>query len=172
MTPAIDYRQLSGIIAEFADPAEAQAHARTLGRDYVVTPGVGEVYAVRRLLPETYDRSPVPVDRSYRPALRKFVGPDDPKPAEVVIDDDVLVIQLMHALRHGGLVLHRNALDGKVHMSSQLTIKVDCIYKDTYTAIDENTYDGAPDSGTNQMGHGKTPSQAVEDLLEQLEAIA
>ncbi len=35
--------------------------------------------------------------------------------------------------------------------------------------IDDNTYDGAPDSMMNQHGEGKTKGQAVVDLINQLE---
>lgn len=36
-------------------------------------------------------------------------------------------------------------------------------------ATDDNTYDGAPDSGTNQVGHGITVWEAARDLIDQLE---
>lgn len=37
------------------------------------------------------------------------------------------------------------------------------------TAIDEDTYDGAPDSATrNQVGVGRTEQEAVEDLASKL----
>ncbi len=39
-----------------------------------------------------------------------------------------------------------------------------------WSAIDADTYDGAPDSPTrNQIGYGKTEAEAIEDLKEQLE---
>lgn len=37
-----------------------------------------------------------------------------------------------------------------------------------WSAIDDNTYDGAPDSHC-PIGRGRTEAQAIEDLLEQLE---
>ena len=40
-----------------------------------------------------------------------------------------------------------------------------------YRAIDQNSYDGAPD-GNNAMGSGDTALEAVADLVEQLEAQA
>ena len=39
----------------------------------------------------------------------------------------------------------------------------------SWTAIDEDTYDGAPDSKTSWMGYGDTEIQAVRDLCLQLE---
>jgi hypothetical protein len=36
-----------------------------------------------------------------------------------------------------------------------------------WSAIDQDTYDGAPDSRTNQIGWGAT-EQAIADLLDQL----
>lgn len=38
-----------------------------------------------------------------------------------------------------------------------------------WRAIDQNSYDGAPD-GNNAMGSGETALQAVAELIEQLEA--
>ena len=38
-----------------------------------------------------------------------------------------------------------------------------------WSAIDEDTYDGADDSTTRgQIGYGRTEQEAIEDLLEQL----
>jgi hypothetical protein len=40
-----------------------------------------------------------------------------------------------------------------------------------WNAIDDDTYDGAPDSGNrNQIGYGATEEEAIADLLEQLSA--
>jgi hypothetical protein len=40
-----------------------------------------------------------------------------------------------------------------------------------WIAIDDDTYDGAPDSGNrNQIGYGATEEEAIADLLEQLSA--
>lgn len=41
--------------------------------------------------------------------------------------------------------------------------------KCAWTAIDEDTYDGAPDSKCSWMGYGDTEIQAVRDLMLQLE---
>lgn len=39
-----------------------------------------------------------------------------------------------------------------------------------WCAVDDETYDGAPDSGTrNQIGYGATPEEAIADLLSILE---
>lgn len=38
-----------------------------------------------------------------------------------------------------------------------------------WSAIDDDTYDGAWDSGCNQMGLGKTEAEAIADLKLQLE---
>ena len=39
-----------------------------------------------------------------------------------------------------------------------------------WSAIDDNTYDGAPDSSTrNQIGYGRTEQDAIDDLIAQLE---
>lgn len=39
-----------------------------------------------------------------------------------------------------------------------------------WSAWDDETYDGAPDSSTrNQIGHGATEAEAISDLQEQLE---
>ena len=38
-----------------------------------------------------------------------------------------------------------------------------------WSAIDEDTYDGAPDSKTrHQIGFGRTEAEAVKDLMEKL----
>src|SRR5579863_7251548 len=39
-----------------------------------------------------------------------------------------------------------------------------------YYAVDDDAYDGAPDSGLRArcMGHGATPEEAIADLMEQL----
>lgn len=38
-----------------------------------------------------------------------------------------------------------------------------------WTAVDEDTYDGAEDSATrNQIGHGPTELDAISDLLERI----
>jgi hypothetical protein len=43
-------------------------------------------------------------------------------------------------------------------------------YRDQWTAIDESTYDGAPDAGAARtMGLGNTEETAIEDLLRQME---
>lgn len=40
-----------------------------------------------------------------------------------------------------------------------------------WSAVDDDTYDGAPDSGNrNQIGYGATEQEAIADLMEQLEA--
>jgi hypothetical protein len=40
-----------------------------------------------------------------------------------------------------------------------------------WSAVDDDTYDGAPDSGNrNQIGYGATEEEAIADLLEQLSA--
>jgi len=40
-----------------------------------------------------------------------------------------------------------------------------------YSAIDSDTYDGAPDSKTrSQIGFGESEVEAIEDLKEQLES--
>jgi len=41
---------------------------------------------------------------------------------------------------------------------------------DGWTAIDDDTYDGAPDSGrrASLTGHGETQAEAIEDLLAQI----
>ena len=42
-----------------------------------------------------------------------------------------------------------------------------------WTAIDSDTFDGAPDSGNrNQIGYGRTEQEAIDDLLEQLAEVA
>lgn len=39
-----------------------------------------------------------------------------------------------------------------------------------WSAIDDDSYDGAPDSPTrNQIGYGRTEAAAIADLLEQIE---
>lgn len=39
-----------------------------------------------------------------------------------------------------------------------------------WSAVDDDTYDGAPDSPTRgQIGHGATEAEAIADLLEQLD---
>jgi hypothetical protein len=39
-----------------------------------------------------------------------------------------------------------------------------------YQAIDEDSYDGAPDSKTrNQVGIGSTPERAIADLMAEIE---
>ncbi len=39
-----------------------------------------------------------------------------------------------------------------------------------WSAVDDDTYDGAPDSGNrNQVGYGATEAEAVADLMEQLD---
>lgn len=40
-----------------------------------------------------------------------------------------------------------------------------------WSAVDDNTYDGAPDSGppANLVGRGATEAEAIADLLEQIE---
>jgi hypothetical protein len=39
-----------------------------------------------------------------------------------------------------------------------------------WTAVDDDTYDGAPDSKTrNQIGYGRTEEEAIKNLLEILE---
>lgn len=39
-----------------------------------------------------------------------------------------------------------------------------------WTAIDDDSYDGAEDSKTrNQIGYGRTEQEAIADLLEQIE---
>lgn len=39
-----------------------------------------------------------------------------------------------------------------------------------WIAVDDNTYDGAPDSGNrHQVGYGATEAEAIADLLEQLD---
>lgn len=36
-----------------------------------------------------------------------------------------------------------------------------------WSAVDEDTYDGAPDSGTrHQIGYGRTREEAIADLIE------
>jgi hypothetical protein len=38
-----------------------------------------------------------------------------------------------------------------------------------WTAIDDDTYDGAPDSCTrSQVGYGATEQEAIDDLLQQI----
>ena len=44
-------------------------------------------------------------------------------------------------------------------------------YRGEWKAIDQNSYDGAPD-GNNSVGSGDTALEAVADLIEQLEAAA
>jgi hypothetical protein len=40
-----------------------------------------------------------------------------------------------------------------------------------WSAVDDDTYDGTPDSGNrNQIGYGATEEEAIADLLEQLSA--
>ena len=42
-----------------------------------------------------------------------------------------------------------------------------------WSAIDDNTYDGAPDSSTrNQIGYGATEAEAIADLLGILREVA
>ena len=36
------------------------------------------------------------------------------------------------------------------------------------TTVDDDTYDGAPDSKSNIIGYGNTKMEAVDDLLENL----
>ena len=39
-----------------------------------------------------------------------------------------------------------------------------------WQAIDDDTYDGAPDSATrNHIGYGRTEAEAISDLMEKLE---
>lgn len=38
-----------------------------------------------------------------------------------------------------------------------------------WVAIDENSYDGAPDSINCELGVGQTEQEAINDLLEQIE---
>lgn len=39
-----------------------------------------------------------------------------------------------------------------------------------WSAIDEDTYDGAPDSGTrHQIGYGRTEADAIKELMEMFE---
>lgn len=54
-----------------------------------------------------------------------------------------------------------------------MKIRVDMIFPPIpvrdydWVAINEDTYDGAPDSGTrHQIGYGRTRDAAVEDLME------
>ena len=56
-----------------------------------------------------------------------------------------------------------------------MNIKTECVCPPIPTrrfdwlAYDDNTYDGAPDSGTrNQIGHGATKQEAIADLMEQM----
>jgi hypothetical protein len=38
-----------------------------------------------------------------------------------------------------------------------------------WSAIDDNTYDGAPDSSNrNQVGHGATEQEAIANLMEEI----
>ena len=60
-------------------------------------------------------------------------------------------------------------------MEDIMNIKTQCICPPIpsrnfdWLAYDDNTYDGAPDSGTrNQLGHGATEQEAIADLMEQL----
>lgn len=40
-----------------------------------------------------------------------------------------------------------------------------------WSAVDDDTYDGAEDSGTrNQVGYGRTEQEAIDDLMSILEA--
>ncbi len=39
---------------------------------------------------------------------------------------------------------------------------------ESWYAIDEDTYDGAPDAGPQCVGTGPTPEAAIVDLLEKL----
>jgi len=50
------------------------------------------------------------------------------------------------------------------------TIKIKTTYQPYFgwNAIDENTYDGAPDSINKECGTGETEEEAINDLLEQL----
>jgi hypothetical protein len=54
-----------------------------------------------------------------------------------------------------------------------MRIRTECTYapipnrRFDWSAIDEDTYDGAPDSPTrNQIGHGRTERDAIMDLLD------
>ena len=39
-----------------------------------------------------------------------------------------------------------------------------------WQAVDDDTYDGAPDSATrNHIGYGRTEAEAISDLMEKLE---
>jgi hypothetical protein len=38
-----------------------------------------------------------------------------------------------------------------------------------WSAIDDDTYDGAPDAGPQAVGYGATEAEAVADLMAQLE---
>ena len=57
-----------------------------------------------------------------------------------------------------------------------MRIRTECTYapipdrRFDWTAVNEDTYDGAPDSSTrNQIGRGKTERDAIIDLLDILE---
>jgi hypothetical protein len=50
-----------------------------------------------------------------------------------------------------------------------MDIQVSQNYIGEWEAIDRNTYDGAPDSRSAVMGNGKTPLDAIIDLLDQKE---
>lgn len=38
-----------------------------------------------------------------------------------------------------------------------------------WSAIDSDTYDGAPDGPVHPIGYGRTEAEAIADLLEQIE---
>jgi hypothetical protein len=40
-----------------------------------------------------------------------------------------------------------------------------------WSALDANTYDGAPDSTTNVIGYGKTENEAIRNLRDLLGAV-
>lgn len=54
----------------------------------------------------------------------------------------------------------------KVHEDNTGIAPPDC----RWTAIDSDTYDGAPDAGVRRiMGNGTTPEAAIADLLDRLD---
>lgn len=46
-----------------------------------------------------------------------------------------------------------------------MTIRTESPFPGMWTAVDDDTYDGAPD-GRNEIGYGQTPEAAIADLLE------
>ena len=51
-----------------------------------------------------------------------------------------------------------------------MKIVTSLVWPGLYHAIDEDSYDGAPDSKTrNQVGIGSTPERAIADLMAEIE---